>query len=112
MIEEAALKLCYGIESCMLAENAHLSGIYTVAFSQCCSLRSFYIPLSVEVVDENCFQQCRSLRRLRFVSGELLKRFVSDSTLDEALESLGFDQISRLFRVEIDDGVLSVDFPG
>jgi hypothetical protein len=55
-----------------------------------------------------------------------LKRFVGDSTLDEALKTLGFADLSSLFRIdmememdmdremkmEIDEGVVSSCFRG
>jgi hypothetical protein len=48
------------------------------------------------------------------VSGESLKKFVRDLTLDEALENLGFDEFSVVFRIkiEVDDGRIDLVFPG
>jgi hypothetical protein len=37
-----------------------------------------------------------------FRPGESLNKFVCDSTLDEWLEKVGFDQISSLFGIEIE----------
>jgi hypothetical protein len=111
-MEEAAFKDCSGLEGCVVAENAKLQRIEKEVFSGCSSLRSFDIPLNIELIGENCFQKCHSLRRLGFASRDSLKRLVGDSMLDEVLETFGLDEISGLFRIEIDDGGVSFDFPG
>jgi hypothetical protein len=98
--------------ACLLAENAHLVRIEREALSKCCSLRSFYIPRSIEVIGENCFSKCVSLRRLTFASGESLKRMADDLTLDEALDTFGFDEIMGLLSIEIEGGGACSDFPG
>jgi hypothetical protein len=87
VIEEAAFKLSTRLESCSIEENAHLQRIEKEAFSECRALRSFLVPTSVESIGENCFNECISLRRLRFVSYESLNEFVGDSPLDEGLKS-------------------------
>jgi hypothetical protein len=112
VIEKAAFEGCDGLESCIIAENASLVRIEEEAFSECFALRTFYIPRSLEVVGENCFKKCRSLRRLRFASGEFLNKFVGDFTLDEALEMLGLGEISSLMRIEIEDREQRVEFDG
>jgi hypothetical protein len=114
IIGESAFKGCIGLESCLTAENATLLEIENEAFSGCRSLSSFDIPGSVEGIGEKCFQKCISLHRLGFVSGESLKEFVDDLTLDEALTNLGFDEFSVFFRIkiEIDEGKMDFEFPG
>jgi hypothetical protein len=98
--------------ACLLAENAHLVRIEKEAFSECCSLRSFCIPGSIEVIGETCFSECVSLRRLRFASGESLKRLMGACTLNEALDNFGFDEIMSLIKIEIEAGRVPFDFPG
>jgi hypothetical protein len=112
VIEEAAFKGCRGLESCVIAGNSSLVRIEKEAFSKCCSLRSFYIPIGVEAIGEKCFNKCYSLHRLRFVSNESVKKFVGDLRLDEALENIGFAEISSVFRMEFDEGGVPLDFPG
>jgi hypothetical protein len=96
----------------VIAKNAGLRRIGPEAFLECCVLRSFYIPDSVEVICEACFRECTSLDRLEFDSGESFKTFVSGSMLDEALEKLGLNEISSLLEIEIDDGRICCDFSG
>jgi hypothetical protein len=75
-------------------------------------LRSFYIPESVAEIGDDCFRKCCSLDRLVFESGEPFETFVIDSTLDDALEKLGLDEISALFGIEIKDVGVHFEFPG
>jgi hypothetical protein len=104
--------MCTGLKSCSIAENANLRRIEKESFSECYSLKSFYVPKHVEVIFEDCFKKCFSLSRLRFVSGESLKQLIGDSALDEALEQIGFHDISSAFILECEDGLLDFDFPG
>jgi hypothetical protein len=111
-IEEAAFKSCNGLECCVVEENAKLVRIEEEAFSGCCLLRAFSIPRSVGFIGENCFEGCVSLRRLRFVSGESLKRLMRDSTLDDLLETVGLGEISILMKIEMEDDEIPVDIGG
>jgi hypothetical protein len=104
MIEESAFKGCTGLESCSIAEDASLVRIENEAFSDCRSLKSFYVPKNLEVIGEDCFKRCCSLFRLRFVSAESLKSLIGDSMRAEALENIGFDDISNLLNIEVEDG--------
>jgi hypothetical protein len=112
VIEEAALRGCCGLESCSVFENADLLQIDKEALSECSSLRSFYIPRSVEGIGDNCFQKCCSLHRLRFASVESLKKFVDNLTLDEALEKFGFEESGSDFRLEFDVEEVHFEFSG
>jgi hypothetical protein len=112
IIGEKCFRMCRGLESCKLDENADLKLIGPEAFSECRVLTSFYLPDSVEVIFDDCFRKCCSLYRLVFGSGESLNKFVSNSTLDEALGKVGFDEISIVFGIEIDDRGVSFEFPG
>jgi hypothetical protein len=47
-----------------------------------------------------------------FASGEPLNHLVGDSTLDEALESLGLGVILVLLRIELEHEAKRVDFLG
>jgi hypothetical protein len=111
-IEEFAFKECFGLEECSSDKDAMLARIGEEAFAGCCSLRSFYVPKKVERIGENCFKKCPSLSRLKFGSGDTLKKIVRDRTLDEALEHFGFTEISSLFRIEVEDDVSDFSFPG
>jgi hypothetical protein len=111
-IEESAFSNCIGLEECSVAQNAMLVRIGQEAFAGCSCLRSFYVPKNVESIGENSFKRCPSLSRLKFGSGEPLKRFVRDMTLDEALKHLGFREISNLFRIEVEDNVSDLSFRG
>jgi hypothetical protein len=111
MIGEKCFELCTGLESCLIDENAILWRIGKETFRECHSLRSFSVPNGVEAIGEKCFKHCRSLYRLGFVSGESLKQFVGDRTLDEALENMGLDELNGLFRIEIGDGGVCFEFP-
>jgi hypothetical protein len=62
-----------------------------------CSLGSFYVR---NTVSENCLRECPSPSRLRFGSGETLKRIVRDTypRLEESLGDLGVTEISSPFE--------------
>jgi hypothetical protein len=111
-IEELAFKGCIGLEECSIHKDAILAAIGQEAFAGCSCLRSLYIPKTVERIDENCFKKCPSLFRLRFGSGEALKRIVSDLAVDEALEHLGFTNIWGLFQIEVEEDGSDLSFPG
>jgi hypothetical protein len=96
----------------LIAENTILRRIEKEAFTECHSLKSFSVPKSVETIGEDCFKDCHSLSRLSFVSSDLLKQFVGDCTLDEALENIGLAEISTRFRIEIDERGACFEFPG
>jgi hypothetical protein len=112
IIGEKCFAKCTGLESCKIDNNASLRRIEGKAFSECRALRSFYLPESVEVISEDCFSECCSLDRLVFRSGESFQKFVCDLTLDEALERIGFDEISSRFGIEIEDCGVHFEFPG
>jgi hypothetical protein len=82
------------------------------AFGGCSSLRSFYVPKSVEGIGEGCFKKCPSLFRLVFGSGETLRRIVGDTTLDEVLEDLGVTESLCLIRIEVEEDGADLEFPG
>jgi hypothetical protein len=111
-IEESAFKKCCNLEYCLLDRNAMRVGIGREAFAECSSLRSFYVPRTVEAIGENCFKRCPYFSRHRFGSRDTLKRTMSDMRLDEALERLGVAEISGLFRIELEDDVSALSFPG
>jgi hypothetical protein len=111
-IEESAFKKCDGLESCSIDENANLVRIGKEAFADCRSLRSFYVPKNVDGIGDDCFRGCGSLCTLRFGSGESLSRILGGLTLDERLGNIGFNEISRLFRIEMDPGEVDLEFPG
>jgi hypothetical protein len=94
----------------LIGENANVVGIGKEAFLRCFSLRSFYFPLGVEVIGENCFCKCLSLHRLAYASCAPLRTLIGDLMLDEALERLELDAISNLSRIE--KGRVSFEFPG
>jgi hypothetical protein len=52
------------------------------------------------------------MRRLKFGSGEALKKIVGDAMLDEALDDIGFSEISSLFRIEVNQGGEKLGFSG
>jgi hypothetical protein len=112
MIDESAFRRCLGLEECLMTEDANLVGIGKAAFAGCCSLRSFGIPRNVHRIGSDCFNGCCPLHRLRFGSGESVKKIVGDRTLDEALDHFGFNQISCLFRIEVNHSGSDLDFPG
>jgi hypothetical protein len=112
VIEESAFKKCDGLEECLMEEDANLVMIGKEAFADCCSLKSFHVSRSVERIGEGCFGGCGPLRQLRFRSLASLKKIVGDFTLDEALENIGFDEISSLFRIEVEDGGADFEFGG
>jgi hypothetical protein len=93
----------------VVAEKANLVQIEEEALAECFSLRAFCVPRSVEFIGTNCFQSCVSLHRLRFASGESLKRLIGDSTLDEVLETVGLGEITSLMRIEMEDDDIPVD---
>jgi hypothetical protein len=111
-IGESAFKECIALENCSIHEESMLTRIGQEAFAGCCSLRSFSVPKNIEEIGENCFKQCPSLFRLWIESGETLKRIVRAGTLDEALGYLGFVQISSRFRIEVEEDVCDLSFPG
>jgi hypothetical protein len=86
-IEESAFQECRDLEYCWMDQKAMLVRIGDEAFAGCSSLRSFYVPRTVEAIGENCFKKCPYVYRLRFGSGDTLKRIMNGMRLDEALES-------------------------
>jgi hypothetical protein len=82
------------------------------AFAHCRSLRSFCFPKTVREVGENCFVSCGPLHLLIFVSGVSLKEIVGNRTLDEALEHIGFTDISSLFQIDVNEDGVDLDFAG
>jgi hypothetical protein len=93
-IEEFAFKECAGLEECSIHKDAILVKIGQEAFAGCSSsLRAFYVPKTVEGIGADCFDKCLSLSRLKFGSGDALKRITGVRTLDEALEHLGVTEI-------------------
>jgi hypothetical protein len=111
-IDEFTFKECIGLEECSIHKDAALTSIGREAFSGCCCHRSFYIPKKVSRIGENCFKKCPSLFRLKFASGETLTSIVGDLTLDKALDHLGVTEIWGLFRIEVEDAVSDLSFPG
>jgi hypothetical protein len=111
-IGEFAFKTCIGLEECSVDDVAILTKIGEEVFTGCSCLRSFYIPKNVERIGENCFKQCPSLFRLKFGSGDTLKKIVGAKTLDEALEHLGIPGIARIFRIEVEQDGTDLVFPG
>jgi hypothetical protein len=112
IISEKCFAMCTGLESCEIATNASLRRIEREAFSECRVLKSFHVPQSIEEICDDCFRECCSLYRLVFGSGESFTKFVFDSTLDGALERIGFDEISTFFQIEIEDCGPYAEFPG
>jgi hypothetical protein len=112
IIEENALSGCTGLESCLIAENSNLVEISPEAFSECCSLRSFCIGSRVQVIGKNCFGNCGSLHRLKFESGESLRKFVGSSTLTDVLETIGLGDLSSLLIIELEDERMPFEFCG
>jgi hypothetical protein len=111
-IEESAFEGCLGLEECSIHKDAIHTKIGPMAFAGCCCLRSFYVRKNVEEIGANCFKKCHSLFQLKFGSGGTLKKIVRDGTLDEALEHLGFTEITSLFRIEVEDDDSESFFPG
>jgi hypothetical protein len=111
-IEEFAFKDCIGLEECSMHKYAILVRIGEEAFTGCSCLRSFYAPKTIAEIGEDCFKRCSSLTQLKFGSGQTLKRIVRDKTLDEVLEYLGVTEISGLLRIEVEEDVFNLEFPG
>jgi hypothetical protein len=111
-IEESAFEECIGLEECSIHKDAALTTIGQKAFAGCSCVRSFYVPKNVEEIGANCFKKCPSLFQLKFGSGDTLRTIVRDRTLAEAMEHLGFAEISRLFRIEVDNDGSDLLFPG
>jgi hypothetical protein len=111
-IEAFAFQGCIGLEHCLINQNSILVEIGEEAFAACHCLRSFYVPKNVARIGANCFKECHSLFGLKFGSGDTLRRIVRDLTLDETLDDLGIIEISSLFRMEVDNDVSDLSFPG
>jgi hypothetical protein len=104
--------MCTGRESCVIVKNEGLKRIEGEEFSECRVPSSLHVPDGVQTISDNCFTECCSVDRLLFQSGESFRQFVRDSTLDEALERLGLDEISSLFGIEIEDTRVYFELPG
>jgi hypothetical protein len=111
-IGESAFKECDGLEECLIDENAVLVKIEDGAFAGCCSLRSFYFPSTVAGIGKKCFERCGCLHQLTFGSGATLKTLVCDVTLHVALENIGFADITGLFKIEVNEEEVNLDFRG
>jgi hypothetical protein len=111
IIGDFAFRECDGLEELFLNQDGVLVTMGKEAFADCRSLRSFYFPKSVREVDKNCFTRCVSLHLLIFGSGVGLKNIVGDVLL-EALETIGFADISSLFEIEVNEEGVDLAFPG
>jgi hypothetical protein len=112
VIEREAFSNCNGLEYCLMDENGSLVEIEDRAFASCCSLRSVGFPKCVGRIGQDCFSACSSLYQLRFGSGESLKKMVGGATLDDVLDNAGFNEISSLFRIEIEHRRGDLEFEG
>jgi hypothetical protein len=110
MIEESAFEKCDGLDDCRLDGNGLLFRIGKEAFAECCSLPSFDIPRNLEEVGRNCFINCVRLSWLRFFNGGSLKKIVGDVTVDDALDNIGFTELSTAFKIERFDVASEMDF--
>jgi hypothetical protein len=112
IIEESAFDGCAELESCLIAKDSSLVTIGATAFAKCALLRSFTIPPRVGEINRDCFIGCIYLHRLKFRSSESLKRVLGDRSLDDGLEGIGVTINSGLFRIEVEDGGMELEFPG
>jgi hypothetical protein len=112
IIGESAFRKCDGLEQCLMDRDAALVRIEEKAFTDCRSLRSFDVPKSVARIGRKCFKRCRCLHQLTFGCTATLKRIIGDVILDEALDQIGFADISGLFRIEVNDEGVDLEFPG
>jgi hypothetical protein len=112
IIEEASFEGCYELESCLIPIDSSLVRIGGRAFAKCGSLRSLEIPPLIGEIDRNCFTTCIHLYQLKFWSSESLKRIVGDRSLDDALEEFGVSVRSSLFRIDVGDEGVEMQFAG
>jgi hypothetical protein len=112
IIDAGSFEGCCDLESCLFDEGSSLAAIGPMAFAKCISLRSFGIPGLVDEIGRNCFKKCVHLYRLKFRSLESLKNLLGDRRLDDALDEFGVSVNSSLFRIDVEDGRLGLEFPG
>jgi hypothetical protein len=112
VIGECAFKKCEALEQCLIDESSRLMLIGQDAFAKCVSLQSFAIPRNVERIGPGCFSKCMRLSGLKFSSVDCLKKIVGDVPPLDALGTLGFNEISREFKIELDGSEVDFDFPG
>jgi hypothetical protein len=82
------------------------------AFAKCISLRSFRIPGRVGEIGSNCLVDCIFLCQIKFRSSESLHGVIGTRSLDDALDEFGVSVRSSLFRMDIEDGELGLEFAG
>jgi hypothetical protein len=111
-IEEASFEGCTELESCLIAKDSSLVTIGATAFAKCTSLRSFYFPQLLGEIGSQCFSKCDYLYQLKFGTSESLKKVVGDRSLEDALEEFGVIAGSTLFRIDVEDGGVELEFPG
>jgi hypothetical protein len=63
-------------------------------------------------IGRNCFQEYIHLCRLKFRSLESLNIVVGHRSLDDALYETGVNWGSSLFRIEVEDGGVELNFSG
>jgi hypothetical protein len=112
VIDEAAFSGCTVLEYCSFVESTSPLRIEKGAFTTCHLLKSFYVPARVESIGERCFRKCASLFFLEFGSGESFKKIVGELTLGDFLEHIGFNELSSLFKITIDEVGLELGFAG
>ncbi len=117
-IGKYAFERC-GLEEVILPEG--LEAIENDAFSSCTSLTEIDIPASVKIIGHRTFLDCKSLKKVRLVSG--LKEIrnnafrgtaLEEVILPEGLEAIGedaFTDCSSLRRLVIPDSVIELSQP-
>jgi hypothetical protein len=112
IIEKTSFEGCDSLESCLMYDNSSLVMIGVRAFANCISLRAFSIPRLVGKIDSNCFRGCVHLYRFHFKASESFKTVIGDRSLDDALDEFGVNTDSSLFRIEVEDRRVELQFAG
>jgi hypothetical protein len=112
VIHEAAFKRGTGLECCSSVHGSSSLRTEKQAFAFCRVLKAFCLRRRLEGMGEQWFRKCVSLCVVGFACRECLKKIVGELALDEALEHIGLNQISSLFRIEICKIGIESDFAG
>jgi hypothetical protein len=84
-----------------------------MALEKGASLRSFDMAPDVGRIGHDCFYECDYFNdQPKIVSLESLTRVLGDRSLDDALKEFEVRASSSLFRIDVEDGGVQLEFAG
>jgi hypothetical protein len=110
ILEEITFEWCTEFESCLIGVRNRRVSVRELA--KCTPLRSFSIPPLVGGIGSNFFEECNYVYQLKFKSSESLRRVIGNRSVDGAWYEFGVRESSGLFRTDVDQRGMKLQFPG